>query len=115
MRAAALRAQSALRETVSLLNEELPRPSLGGVTPADVHHGRKEVKRQEIQAYREKEESRQEIPAWTRGPPDAAVAPDDDDDPAATGDQPGKTRLLPLSSPGAAPPGSAPEQPVPAP
>ena len=57
----------------------------------------------------------EEIPAWTPGPPDAAVAPDDDDDPAATGDQPGKTRRLPLSSPGAALPGSAPEQPVPAP
>ncbi|HAK96574.1 MAG TPA: hypothetical protein DCM87_16685 [Planctomycetes bacterium] len=39
--------------------------SLGGVTPADVHYGRKIAKQREIDQYRE-EESRREVPTWTR-------------------------------------------------
>ena len=57
--------RAAVAETLVLLNEAIPRPSLGGVTPADVHHGTKEVKRREIQVYRRKEEAR-EVPAWKR-------------------------------------------------
>jgi transposase InsO family protein len=57
---------AALSETVRLMNEEIPRPALGGVTPADVHHGNGEARRQRIQAYRVRESSRAEIPPWTR-------------------------------------------------
>jgi len=56
----------ALEETVRLMNEEIPRPSLGGVTPADVHAGNQEAKRREIQAYRARESSRRDVPPWTR-------------------------------------------------
>jgi transposase InsO family protein len=59
------RVRATLAETVLLLNESIPRPSLGGVTPVDVHEGRKDVKREEIQAYREQEESRPILP-WAR-------------------------------------------------
>ena len=54
------------RRPWSLMNEAIPRPSLGGVTPADVHNGKKEVRRQEIGAYREREASRQDVPPWKR-------------------------------------------------
>jgi transposase InsO family protein len=60
------RVEAALSETVRLMNDEIPRPSLGGVTPADVHKGNREAKRQQIQAYREKESSRCNVPPWTR-------------------------------------------------
>jgi transposase InsO family protein len=58
--------KAALEETVFLLNEAIPRPSLGGVTPADVHNGRKEAKREEIRLYCENERSRQDVPPWKR-------------------------------------------------
>ncbi len=61
------RVEAALSETVRLMNEEIPRPSLGGITPADVHTGNWEAKRQQIQAYREQESSRREVPPWSRG------------------------------------------------
>jgi transposase InsO family protein len=60
------RVEAALGETVRLMNEEIPRPSLGGVTPADVHSGRRKVRCREIEAYREKESARRDIPPWTR-------------------------------------------------
>lgn len=60
------RVEAALAETVRLMNETIPRPSLGGVTPADVHYGRREAKRQEIRAHRERESSRRDVPPWTR-------------------------------------------------
>jgi transposase InsO family protein len=60
------RVEAAFAETVRLMNEEIPRPALGGVTPADVHAGRREAKRQEVEAYREKESRRRDIPPWTR-------------------------------------------------
>jgi transposase InsO family protein len=60
------RVEVALSETVRLMNEEIPRPALGGVTPADVHAGRREAKRHEVEAYREKESGRHDIPPWTR-------------------------------------------------
>jgi transposase InsO family protein len=60
------RVQAAVAETITLLNEGIPRPCLGGVTPADVHFGRKEVKQNEIREYREKEETRRDIPSWQR-------------------------------------------------
>jgi transposase InsO family protein len=60
------RVEAAVSETLRLVNEEIPRPSLGGVTPSDVHNGRREAKRDEIRAYRERESSRRDVPAWTR-------------------------------------------------
>jgi len=60
------RVEAALSETVRLMNEEIPRPSLGGVTPADVHHGNREEKRQQIQAYRARESSKRNVPPWIR-------------------------------------------------
>jgi len=61
------RARTAVAATVALVNEAIPRPSLGGVTPADVHQGRKEAKQKEITQYRITEESRRDFPPWKRG------------------------------------------------
>jgi len=60
------RVEAALEETVFLLNEAIPRPSLGGVTPADVHQGRKEAKQAEIRSYTESERARRDVPPWKR-------------------------------------------------
>ncbi len=60
------RVEAAVEETVTLMNEAIPRRSLGGVTPADVHHGRREAKREEIRAYRETELSRSGTLSWRR-------------------------------------------------
>jgi transposase InsO family protein len=60
------RVEAALSETVRLMNDEIPRPSLGGVTPADVHTGNREAKRQQIQAYRARESSKCNVPPWSR-------------------------------------------------
>jgi len=60
------RVEAAVEETFVLMNESIPRPCLGGVTPADVHSGTHELRRQEIHAYREKESSRRDVPPWTR-------------------------------------------------
>lgn len=59
------RVRAALDETITLLNESLPRPVLGGVTPLDVHNGSSQVKRAEIEAYREQEHSRP-VEQWKR-------------------------------------------------
>jgi transposase InsO family protein len=58
--------RAAVTETMSLLNETIPRPCLGGVTPADVHHGRKEIKQKEVREYREAEEARGAVAPWQR-------------------------------------------------
>lgn len=58
--------QLAVEETVWLLNEVIPRPSLGGVTPADVQHGRQGAKRQDIEAYRDAQMARRDVPPWDR-------------------------------------------------
>jgi len=60
------RVEAAVEETLRLMNEVIPRPSLGGVTPADVHNGRREAKREQIRAYREKESSRSAALPWKR-------------------------------------------------
>jgi hypothetical protein len=51
----------AVAETVALLNESIPRPCLGGVTPADVHYGRQETKQQQVREYREAEQARRDV------------------------------------------------------
>jgi hypothetical protein len=36
------------------------------VTPADVHGGRQEARRQQVEKYRKTESSRHDVPSWTR-------------------------------------------------
>jgi transposase InsO family protein len=52
--------------TVRLLNEVIPRPALGGVTPADVQLGDKVRRRQEIERYRQQELAKPEPPSLSR-------------------------------------------------
>jgi transposase InsO family protein len=52
------RARLAAAESVHLLNAVIPRPALGGVVPADIHHGRKVQRQQEIKHYRQEQEAR---------------------------------------------------------
>lgn len=60
------RVEAALAETFDTLNEKIPRPFLGGVTPADVHFGRQQA----VKARLEKtiDAARQETnpPPWQR-------------------------------------------------
>ena len=60
------RVEAAVTETVALLNEVIPRPCLGGVTPGDVHDGRKGVKQKQLREYREAEEARRDVAPWQR-------------------------------------------------
>jgi transposase InsO family protein len=55
------RVEAAMAETIQLLNEQIPRPCLGGVTPADVHCDRKEEKQRRVREYREAEEARRDV------------------------------------------------------
>jgi transposase InsO family protein len=59
------RVEAGVHETVTLINDSIPRPSLGGVTPADVHNGRREAKQREIREYCVME-SRRNVPPWKR-------------------------------------------------
>jgi len=52
------RAHLAAAESVHLLNEVIPRPALGGVTPADVHRGQSAQRKKEIRQYRQQQEAR---------------------------------------------------------
>jgi hypothetical protein len=52
--------------TVRLLNEIIPRPALGGLTPADVQQGEKERRRQEIVQYRQEEIKKPDPPPLSR-------------------------------------------------
>ena len=53
-------------ETVHLLNEDIPRPLLEGVTPADVHSGLQISKKEEIQKYYEEEQKKRNTKPWRR-------------------------------------------------
>ena len=53
-------------ETVRQLNEVIPRPALGGVTPADVHAGRKATRKAVIEAYYEMESGKTPVKPWKR-------------------------------------------------
>lgn len=55
-----------LSETIDWLNNKIPRPALGGVTPADVHYGKAKEKIKQIHEYREHEESREVVNPWKR-------------------------------------------------
>lgn len=53
-----VRVQLAAAETVHLLNEMIPRPALGGVTPADVQLGQQAHRQKEIKQYSQKQKER---------------------------------------------------------
>ena len=59
--------QLAIDETIRRMNEEIPRPCLKGVTPADVLKGSAQEKRDINRKYLEKEQERKEvIKPWNR-------------------------------------------------
>jgi transposase InsO family protein len=59
------RVTAALSETFQILNEQMPRPFLGGVTPADVHVGRAASVKERIRR-RTAVASSEEVPPWRR-------------------------------------------------
>ncbi len=61
------RVRAAVDETKRLLNEEVPRPSLNGVTPADVHNDRHFAKIEANRKYYEKERKKPTDSPWSRG------------------------------------------------
>ena len=60
------RVRGAVKETVRRCNEVIPRPSLGGVTPADVHQGLGPAKIEANRRYLQQEQERPEGPPWKR-------------------------------------------------
>ncbi len=61
------RVRAAVGETLRLLNHVVPRPSLGGVTPADVHAGEHLTKMEANKKYYEKARKSQADIPWSRG------------------------------------------------
>lgn len=59
------RVNAALSETFRVLNDEMPRPFLGGVTPADVHFGRAETVRDRIRSGTPPP-GEEQVPPWRR-------------------------------------------------
>ena len=59
------RVTEALGETFRILNEQMPRPFLGGVTPADVHFGRDASVKERIR-NRTTAASDENVPPWRR-------------------------------------------------
>ena len=59
------RVNASLSETFRILNDEMPRPFLGGVTPADVHFSRAEVVRDRIRSAMPPPAA-QRVPPWRR-------------------------------------------------
>jgi len=60
------RVEAAVAETIALLNGSIPRPCLGGVTPADVHFGRQEAEQPRVRTYHEAEKARRDVAPWQR-------------------------------------------------
>lgn len=60
------RARLTMAETVQLLNWNIPRPALGGVTPGDVQLGRQAARKADIEQYRESELAKDKPPPLTR-------------------------------------------------
>lgn len=60
------RVDGAVKETVRLLNEEIPRPSLKGVTPADMQRGLNSFRIEANRQYLEKERIKEESSPWKR-------------------------------------------------
>ena len=61
-----VRVQLAAAETVHLLNEQIPRPALRGVTPADVQRGQQAQRQKQIVQYREQQEAKGVPPPHSR-------------------------------------------------
>ena len=60
------RVKAAARETVRRLNDVIPRPSLSGVTPADVHRGIGPIKIEATREYLQQEQERPDAEPWKR-------------------------------------------------
>jgi len=60
------RVKAAARETVRRLNEVIPKPSLAGVTPADVHRGVGPTKIKANRQYLQQEQERPDAEPWKR-------------------------------------------------
>ncbi len=58
------RVEAVVQETARLLNVEIPKPSLNGVTPDDLHQGVSSAKIKANRKYREYEQQRPETPPW---------------------------------------------------
>lgn len=61
------RVRSAVSESTRRLNFEIPRPSLRGVTPYDVHYGLADERMKRNIEYREREMARKEVKPWSKG------------------------------------------------
>lgn len=59
------RIEVALKDTVARVNSELPRPRLGGVTPADVHNGHGQSRQQDNRQFTEEQRRLGRPPPWT--------------------------------------------------
>ena len=60
------RAHLAAAETVHILNNVIPRPAHGGVTPADVQYEMKQERQDEIQQYRQEQVTKGKSPPLSR-------------------------------------------------
>ncbi len=60
------RVHRAVAETVHLSNFQIPRPALGGVTPADVHLGLQDQRQKEITRYREQQMAKETFKPLSR-------------------------------------------------
>ena len=60
------RVRGAVMETVRILNEVIPKPSLNGVTPADLHRGVSSLKIEANRQYLEGEQKKPNAPSWKR-------------------------------------------------
>lgn len=60
------RVEDAVMETAHLLNHVIPRPSLHGVTPADLHEHKSRVKIEENRKYVETEQEKPSPPPWEK-------------------------------------------------
>jgi len=60
------RVRGAVMETVRILNEVIPKPSLNGVPPADLHRGVSSAKIEANRQYLEGEQKKPNAPPWKR-------------------------------------------------
>jgi transposase InsO family protein len=60
------RVEAAVMETVRLLNQVIPKPSLNGVTPADLHQGVSSTKVEGNRQYRDRGQQKPDTLPWNR-------------------------------------------------
>ncbi|HDP99542.1 MAG TPA: transposase [bacterium] len=56
----------AAKETVNVLNGEIPRPVLGGVTPDDIHDSIDKQRRKYNDEYTKKEQMKEKVESWSK-------------------------------------------------